>query len=287
MSFLSKVDVIITCYNQEDSIGDAINSVVKGNRDCVNRVLVVDDGSRDNSLTKIQEIADQDSLVEVLRKENGGACEARNHGIKRATAEWIAFLDGDDVWIKGKLEAQLDSLAKLQNPVLSYTSLRRVYVDENKVVDSQPVDYTGDGKGHIERFVAKGGPVILSTVVARKADVEALDGFDPVANRGEDIDLWYRLFMRGDVSFVDQPFVSKYDRGESLGTFDLRRIKDHMFVTKRFCNENNLSKRSMYSRFCRVWRQGAINAIRTKDATLFARSVLSFGFFKILFIINS
>ena len=103
------VSVVISCWNREDYLPESIESVLAQTlppRDTL-EIVVVDDGSTDRSA----EIAEgYGPPVRVLRQENRGAAGAANTGIRAARAELVAFCDSDDLWVAGKLEAQLRAL---------------------------------------------------------------------------------------------------------------------------------------------------------------------------------
>ncbi len=102
---LSCVDVIIPVFNGRESIQAALNSVFEQQGEHIHRVIVIDDGSRDDTAQVVQSLGNP--LIELVRTPNQGVARARNLGIEKSTAEWIAFLDADDVWMPGKLAAQL------------------------------------------------------------------------------------------------------------------------------------------------------------------------------------
>lgn len=104
------VDVIIPVFNGQLSIRAALNSVLTGQGGAVRRVIVIDDGSRDETAKIVQSL--KNPIIELIRTPNQGVSVARNLGVEKATAEWIAFLDADDVWMPGKLENQLHSAQK-------------------------------------------------------------------------------------------------------------------------------------------------------------------------------
>lgn len=104
------VDVIIPVFNGRKTILAAIKSVLDGQGDSVHRIIVVDDGSQDNTADLVRSLSSP--LIELVITPNQGVARARNLGIEIASAEWIAFLDADDVWMPGKLEAQLRSAFK-------------------------------------------------------------------------------------------------------------------------------------------------------------------------------
>ena len=109
------ISVIIPCYNSSKTIIESINSVVE---DCCNspfmwEIIVIDDGSKDDSLIKIKRYIESSTFKEnfiLIEQTNSGASEARNQGLIRATGKYIAFNDSDDKWLKGKIKMQIDYL---------------------------------------------------------------------------------------------------------------------------------------------------------------------------------
>ncbi len=100
------VDVVIPVFNGRETILVALVSVLAQQGDLVHRIIVVDDGSSDDTGQVVQGL--NSPLIELVRTPNQGVARARNLGIETSTAEWVAFLDADDVWMPGKLQAQLD-----------------------------------------------------------------------------------------------------------------------------------------------------------------------------------
>jgi glycosyltransferase involved in cell wall biosynthesis len=102
------VSVIIPTYNRAHYLGEAIESVLNQDiRDCRIEIVVVDDGSTDNTKEALGKFGNR---VRYLYQDNGGAGLARNRGIDEATGEWISFLDSDDRWLPGKLTMQFGVL---------------------------------------------------------------------------------------------------------------------------------------------------------------------------------
>lgn len=101
------VDVVIPVFNGRETIVSAIESVLTGQGAYVRRIIVVDDGSRDDTAERVRSLGSP--MIELVSTPNQGVARARNLGIEKASAEWVAFLDADDVWMPGKLEAQLRS----------------------------------------------------------------------------------------------------------------------------------------------------------------------------------
>lgn len=95
------ISVVIPLYNKEASIKKSLMSVLSQSYQDF-EVVIVDDGSTDNSVAKVEEI--QDSRVHLIRQENGGPGKARNTGVKNARGEWIVLLDADDELLPDGLE---------------------------------------------------------------------------------------------------------------------------------------------------------------------------------------
>jgi glycosyltransferase involved in cell wall biosynthesis len=102
------VSVVIPAYNRRSTIGTSILSVLAQSvRDL--EVIVVDDGSNDNTLEEVKNIAQFDARVRfVMHGSNQGAQAARNSGIRVALGEWIAFLDSDDTWLPNSLAIRME-----------------------------------------------------------------------------------------------------------------------------------------------------------------------------------
>lgn len=98
---MAKFSIILPCYNVEQYLARSIESVLKQTLTDF-ELLVVIDGSPDNSLQIANSYASQDHRIQVFSKENGGLSDARNYGLNKAQGEYIYFMDSDD-WIEEKL----------------------------------------------------------------------------------------------------------------------------------------------------------------------------------------
>ncbi len=114
------ISVIIPTYNSALYIEDTLNSVFgQGWNDL--EVIVMDDGSTDNTLSLLRSLAEKESRLHVFQQPNGKPAKARNNAIRKAKGEWIAFIDSDDIWLPRKLDYQLAETIKY-NADLSFTN---------------------------------------------------------------------------------------------------------------------------------------------------------------------
>ncbi|MBE5939348.1 MAG: glycosyltransferase family 2 protein [Lachnospiraceae bacterium] len=107
---MPKISIIIPAYNVEDYIVECVESVVNQTLQDI-EIIVVDDGSTDSTGRLLDEMAEKDSRLIVIHKENGGVTSARNTGIERAKGEFIGFVDGDD-YIAENMYEEVYNLAK-------------------------------------------------------------------------------------------------------------------------------------------------------------------------------
>ncbi len=189
-----KVSVLVPAYNAEAFVAETVESVrAQTHQDW--ELLVVDDGSTDRTVAVLESLAAVDPRIRVLRQANAGTQAARNLALARATGEWIALLDHDDVWLPHKLERQLE-LARQQPPAdLVFSN----YAHWNGRADLQPAFEDprrlpeGDVLERLSRHCLFGA---LTVIVRRSALVEA-GGFDVRFLRCGDWDLWLRLAEHG------------------------------------------------------------------------------------------
>ena len=187
------VSVIIPTYNRAELIRRAIDSVLAQSYKNW-EIIVVDDNSQDNTAKVIQEIVDQGQLIQYHRHStNLGGSAARNTGIKQAQGEYVAFLDSDDVWLRLKLELQLNAIPKQSDrlPVVSYTKFQK-----SSRVFYQPSVLPRRGKKDDETvadyFWLGGGEILTSTIlVSRTLALEHL--FQVGLPKHQDLDFVLRL----------------------------------------------------------------------------------------------
>lgn len=108
---MEKVSIIIPVYNAEKTLARCLNSVVQQSYKNL-EIIVVDDGSIDNSLTILNEYAEKYSVIQIIRQENKGVSSARNCGLNNATGDYISFIDSDDSVDSSFIEVLIDNCKK-------------------------------------------------------------------------------------------------------------------------------------------------------------------------------
>jgi glycosyltransferase involved in cell wall biosynthesis len=193
-----RISVVIPCYNAERYVGAAVRSVMAQGVPDV-EVVVVDDGSTDGSVGVVRS---QFPAVKLVTQANAGVAAARNKGVASAAAPWIAFLDADDLWLPGKLHAQLDALGKAQDARMCYSAW---HVWNSSDMDPAPalLQQLSEWRHDKPRWTGASGwiyPELLmdcvvwtSTVLMHRDLFLAAGGFQVDLRVGEDYDLWLRL----------------------------------------------------------------------------------------------
>ena len=111
------VSIITPCYNGAKYIGETIESVMNQTYPKW-EMIIIDDGSSDNSVSVVQKYMEKESRIRLLQQANAGSAAARNHGIREAQGQYIALLDADDIWLPDFLRKQIHFMKK-RNAVLA------------------------------------------------------------------------------------------------------------------------------------------------------------------------
>lgn len=122
----NKVSVIIPTYNRSELIGYAIDSVLNQSYKNI-EIIIVDDGSTDDTESCV--LSKSSDKIIYLKQNNQGVNAARNAGIKRATGEYIALLDNDDMWLDFKLDLQLNIMNQFPDVGFVYTNFYILHTD--------------------------------------------------------------------------------------------------------------------------------------------------------------
>ena len=185
-----KYSVVIPLYNKAEYISRTLKSVLAQSFQNF-EVIVVDDGSRDDSL-KIARQTDSDK-VRVIAQENQGTAVARNTGIQHASGEYIAFLDADDEWKSNYLET-IDILTEKYPQSDVFVTAYRVVMGKNKYnYSSRLTPDEGCLESYWMTFQYPYDFVWTSATVIRKSTVLKAGCFKPGERIGQDLDLWARV----------------------------------------------------------------------------------------------
>jgi glycosyltransferase involved in cell wall biosynthesis len=195
--------VIIPTFNRPAMLRQAVDSVL-GQTFTDFELIVVDDDSRGSAWAALEDVQDH-RLSYVLNDRGRGGAGTRNAGIFRASGEWVAFLDDDDVWLPEKLAAQHREIVGSGDELaLVYTCYAVYDFDKEKVVSVR----RGRKQGSIGRDLLYTNHVGgLFSVVIRTDVLHEVGGLDERFPALQDADLYVRVAERGKVSYVDETLV--------------------------------------------------------------------------------
>jgi glycosyltransferase involved in cell wall biosynthesis len=225
---MPKVSVLVPAHNRGHFISRAVQSVLAQTFHDL-EVIIIDDGSRDDTAMRVMELAQADQRVRYLRHEtNRGAQAARNTGIRSAQGEYIALLDSDDEWLPSKLERQM-TLFTRSSPELGvvYCGYRHVFEDgwgdQDRLVRVSHNPY-------VELLTSYGlGP--SSILVIRKSVLDRSGGCDERVRAYQEWDLCIRLARYGEFDYVPEPLsIYHMHSGVTMSKDILRNAQGYLDV---------------------------------------------------------
>lgn len=261
------ISVVVPAYNVENTILETINSIQQQTFPDF-EIVVINDGSTDGTLDKLSII--DDPRLKIFSYENGGLPVARNRGIERATGNFIAFVDADDLWTADKLELQLAALHKHPEANVAYSWTTFIDEEGNFLYDGEPFNYVGNVYAQllVKNFIASGSNILIRSQV-----VEEIGKFDPELKSAEDWDFSLRLAahypfalvpkhqilyrkssqsMTSKVDVMEKAITTVIDRGFKAAPDELQYLKNqtlsntYRFFTKlcleHITNQEGVSK---------------------------------------------
>lgn len=190
MGRIPKVSVIVPAYNVSQYIKETLISLEQQTFSDF-EALIVDDGSTDNTAAIVRQICQQDSRFQLLQKSNGGLSSARNHGIRHARGEYIALLDGDDIYHKDKLATHIARLYSQSDVGVVYSASQTIRDDGKPTfitLSGKPVHSDYQIALLCKNFVGHG-----SNAVFRRCLIDEVGDFNENLRSWEDVDLWLRI----------------------------------------------------------------------------------------------
>ena len=257
-----RVSVVIPTYNRAGMIVECLESVFS-QKYTDYEVIVVDDGSTDNTEDILKSYLDR---ITYIRHENKGNAAARNSGLAVARGELIAFLDSDDLWLADKLRRDVDYLDR--HPDVDMVCANGTFFGSPKfagkkvVPDKRAVPLARDGVTLKAIFTRSS--LRPSAMTLRRHIIEETKGFDPDFAACVDLDFAFRVLMKYKVVFIDEPFfkMRKHDDhvsgdSERRTLFNIKAIEKLLREypeARKLIGEKNIKRRLAY----RYYRLGKI-----------------------------
>lgn len=195
------ISVVIPLYNKEKSIAQTLECVLNQTFQDF-EVIIVDDGSKDNSAAIVEQFVD--SRIHLIRQANGGVSAARNRGIEEAQGEYVAFLDADDVWQAGHL-ANLTNLIRQYPQCRAWASkyINHINDEEHHIILNKMPFKGEDGvlTNYFEICSCSHPPVWSSAVCVEKSLLKEIGGFPVGVTSGEDLLTWAKIAVKTDWAY--------------------------------------------------------------------------------------
>lgn len=244
---VSSFAAVIPVYNGGEFIGNAIESVLNQTFS-PSQIIVVDDGSTDNTAIIVKTFGEKVTLV---RKSHIGVSAARNAGTDYARADYIAYLDADDTWHTDKLRLFNETIQVWGKPLLLISDFRRYDQKSNKWLSSNTELFPWikfdccKRNGHIYAYeqhkafevIVRGYPIFPSALVVAKKALESAGGWDRQFTRCQDFEIAMRLARKNGLIYLDRILTTvnthtghsnEYDWIARQSEWDLKVLKYHL-----------------------------------------------------------
>jgi len=253
------VSVIIHTYNNEKFIAETVASVLNQTYKDY-EIIVVDDGSVDGTRDVLMPYMQK---IRYHYKENGGIASAKNAGIGLSQAEFVAFLDHDDLWVPDKLQLQMEHFN--ENPQIGLVYAKYTSFRDGKELRTKPEKgYSG---WIFKELLAKSF-IQTSTVVVKRECLDAAGPYDETFSLGDEYDMFLRIARKFQCGFVDKGLtryrVHDTNASNNDFLFDNENLGVYKKVYNNFTDIDGVEKKILRKRIARysmkvaegLYRQG-------------------------------
>ncbi|MCS7208439.1 MAG: glycosyltransferase [Fimbriimonadales bacterium] len=217
---MPKVSVLIPSYNHAQFLPATLESVFQQTFTDY-EIVVVDDGSTDNSVAILQSYG---ARVRLFVQPNRGTYPTLNRCIAESQGEYLAILNSDDLWMPTKLEKQLALLEANSKVGLVHTGGR--FIDAHgQVLSRNPLgfEWPRTPTGNVIELLVRCNQIIISSVLARRECFERLGGFREDLYGSGDWEMWFRVALEYDIGYIDEP-LTMYRVHGCNASFQRRRV---------------------------------------------------------------
>ncbi len=213
------VSVIMSVYNGENVVKDAIESILDQTYHNF-EFIIIDDGSSDDSLNILKVYQAQDERIKIISHKNMGLTKSLNVAVENSKGKYIARQDADDVSLKERLEKQVSFLEEHKDIALLGTNQFEVNGEDEHVGR-----YYDDDK--INSIVYLVNPFAHTSVMFRKEEFIKLGKYDESFTTSQDFEAWMRVSGAGKISMLKEPLVKRYVGDDSISAKKkFRQIRD-------------------------------------------------------------
>jgi glycosyltransferase involved in cell wall biosynthesis len=225
------VSIVIPAYNVTPFIGAALESI-RAQQFQDFEVILVNDGSPDTADLEAAIAPYRDGMC-YFTQPNAGPSSARNAGLRQARGKYVAFLDGDDLWMPGFLADQLAAFGKDPSLDMRYTDA--VFIGAARLAGRRFMeDSPSRGEVTFEALLTGQCVVLTSAVVARRDAVIDAGMFDESVRYSEDFDLWLRMAFRGArLAYCEEPLVQRRLHATNLTNDGLPLLEGQLSVYQK------------------------------------------------------
>jgi len=197
-----QISVVIPTFNRLKTLIPAVESVLNQTSP-VDEIIIVDDGSTDETSGEIRRCYPQ---IKLIQQSNLGVSAARNAGIKQANFDWIALLDSDDSWLPEKITSIRK--AKYRQPEYLLFHSDEIWIRRGVRVNAMK-KHSKSG-GWIFEYCLPLCVISPSAAVFHKSLLQSSGYFDETLPACEDYDLWLKICHQYPVCYIDKPLITKY-----------------------------------------------------------------------------
>ena len=253
------VSVVVPVYNAGRHIESTLASAVGQSYRAI-EVVVVDDGSTDDSADRVSSAMAIDNRIRVITQSNAGLAAARNAGIAASRGELIATLDADDLWHPDKLRWQVEAWE--QNPGVGLVYCWSVHIDQQDLTIS-PIRGGAGHQGNVLGALLIGNFVGCGSVpLIPKSVFGEMGGYEATLRAHEDLDMYLRIAEQFDFALVPRVLVGYRQTGESMS--DDRRV---MEATQAEVMQRAAARRALPAKATR-WPQSGLDFYLARKAWL-------------------
>jgi glycosyltransferase involved in cell wall biosynthesis len=229
------ISVVVPTYNRADNIRRCLDSVLNQTIS-PSEIIVVDDGSSDETVKRVKEIRDARVRCVVLEK-NSGAQAARNRGIREATGDWIAFQDSDDAWLPEKLAKQVKALQGTGCDPWTVVHTNAIWKETATGKHIQVQMPVVDGDDVYAQLLTRPAPLFPGMLVSRIA-LRQIGYLDEKVPAYQEWDTAIRLAKHCRFIYVKEPlFVYNLHEGGMISKNRLHEVRAYQYVIDKFRDE--------------------------------------------------